>query len=304
MYKGSYASDVDNAVFIHTRAGLQHSPVLSITGFKKPAIAVRFSPVLYKLLPGKSRHIDLPYRMVFAVATQDSVFIYDTQRLEPLAVAASIHYAVITDVSWSADGKVVMASSADGFVSSIVIGESLLGGDIETYDIPSYVRNHPITLNTKCVKESVVVRGQKDGDNQITAPAKKTQLQQKNTALNMIKAPQISSPTPSIIEMLKISSEVNGTAVHNNEKSVRKPATATSASDNDDVNKVAARKIKNKKSKSGIDSIIHKTTNKGEDSKDVDSIAFVGESIPQSGATEHKKRRIVPTLISRLSHDK
>ena len=49
----------------------------------QPAIAVRFCPILFeveKRPPGTaSLPIDLPYRMVFAIATRDSVVIYDTQ---------------------------------------------------------------------------------------------------------------------------------------------------------------------------------------------------------------------------------
>ena len=49
----------------------------------QPAIAIRFCPVLFELeaLPvgTASLPIDLPYRMVFAIATRDSIIIYDTQ---------------------------------------------------------------------------------------------------------------------------------------------------------------------------------------------------------------------------------
>jgi chromatin assembly factor 1 subunit B len=44
--------------------------------------------------------IGLPYRMVFAVATQDSVWIYDTQQGGPLCCFSNMHYASFTDLSW------------------------------------------------------------------------------------------------------------------------------------------------------------------------------------------------------------
>ena len=43
---------------------------------------------------------DLPYRMIFAVATQDSVWIYDTQQGGPICCFSNMHYASFTDLSW------------------------------------------------------------------------------------------------------------------------------------------------------------------------------------------------------------
>lgn len=43
---------------------------------------------------------DLPYRILFAVATQDSVILYDTQQPMPIAYWSSYHYASITDIAW------------------------------------------------------------------------------------------------------------------------------------------------------------------------------------------------------------
>jgi hypothetical protein len=42
----------------------------------------------------------LPYRLIFAVATLDSLFIYDTQHSGPIVIFAGIHYAAITDIAW------------------------------------------------------------------------------------------------------------------------------------------------------------------------------------------------------------
>lgn len=43
---------------------------------------------------------DLPYRMVYAVATLDSVYLYDTQQAGPLAMLGNLHYAPFTDLTW------------------------------------------------------------------------------------------------------------------------------------------------------------------------------------------------------------
>lgn len=42
----------------------------------------------------------LPYRMLFAVATQDTVMIYDTQQAGPICMFSNLHYAAFTDVAW------------------------------------------------------------------------------------------------------------------------------------------------------------------------------------------------------------
>ena len=42
----------------------------------------------------------LPYRIVYAVATQDSVLVYDTQQQTPLVVVSNLHYVTFTDVTW------------------------------------------------------------------------------------------------------------------------------------------------------------------------------------------------------------
>lgn len=42
----------------------------------------------------------LPYRIVYAVATQDAVLVYDTQQQTPICVVSNLHFATFTDLSW------------------------------------------------------------------------------------------------------------------------------------------------------------------------------------------------------------
>ena len=90
---------------------------------KEYSIAVRFSPVKYKLRhwPVEKKQegsVDggaqskrkpweenktlfaLPYRMVYAVATLNSVVLYDTQQEEAFARISQIHYIGLTDLTW------------------------------------------------------------------------------------------------------------------------------------------------------------------------------------------------------------
>lgn len=64
---------------------------------------------------------------MFAVATQDSILFYDSQRLFPFAYVSQIHYLRLTDISWSPDGRMLIVTSTDGFSSFVVFQPNELG---------------------------------------------------------------------------------------------------------------------------------------------------------------------------------
>ena len=43
--------------------------------------------------------------MVFAVATIDSILLYDTQQATPFGYISNIHYAALTDLTWYVLGQ-------------------------------------------------------------------------------------------------------------------------------------------------------------------------------------------------------
>ncbi|KAK5109694.1 hypothetical protein LTR62_006817 [Meristemomyces frigidus] len=69
----------------------------------------------------------LPYRIVYAVATQDAIHVYDTQQQRPLCVVSNLHYATFTDLSWSTDGQTLLMTSSDGFCSALTFAPGELG---------------------------------------------------------------------------------------------------------------------------------------------------------------------------------
>ncbi|KAG5929612.1 hypothetical protein E4U42_005317 [Claviceps africana] len=77
--------------------------------------------------PGPSPAFLLSYRMVYAVATQDSVLVYDTQQKTPVCVVSNLHCATFTDLAWSSDGLTLIISSSDGFCSSLSFAAGELG---------------------------------------------------------------------------------------------------------------------------------------------------------------------------------
>ena len=97
-------------------------------------------------LVGPKPAFALPYRIVYGVATQDTVYVYDTQQQRPLCVVSNLHYATFTDLTWSSDGNTLLISSSDGFTSTLTFSPGELGtkyhGSLQTRV------NQPTALNT------------------------------------------------------------------------------------------------------------------------------------------------------------
>jgi hypothetical protein len=129
-------------------------PLAQLQCGPKPSVVVRFNPVVFELLakpaantgcdasepavasaaeastsqpvedagavPGSEGVVgpfNLGHRVIFAVGTLDSVFIYDTQAWgAPIALLTGLHYAPLTDLAWSSDGRTLVVSSSDGCV--------------------------------------------------------------------------------------------------------------------------------------------------------------------------------------------
>lgn len=81
----------------------------------------------------------LPYRIVYAVATQDTVLVYDTQQNTPLCVVSNLHFATFTDLTWSHDGLTLIMSSSDGFCSTLSFAPGELG---QPYTAPAMSAAH------------------------------------------------------------------------------------------------------------------------------------------------------------------
>ncbi|KAL7643421.1 UNVERIFIED_CONTAM: hypothetical protein RMT77_005403 [Armadillidium vulgare] len=148
-----------NVSHIFTRTSFSR-PVLCLPTQDKYTIAVRFCPILFALrelkCPGDengtyTQLFDLPYRMVFAVATQNSVLIYDTQQPVPFAKVSNIHYTRLSDVSWSSDGKILVVSSTDGYCSLVSFCEGELG---IPYESTKEINQESPLHNNSCTNSS------------------------------------------------------------------------------------------------------------------------------------------------------
>ncbi|KAI4498884.1 hypothetical protein M0802_006059 [Mischocyttarus mexicanus] len=116
-----------NATIVFSRHNLKE-PIMILPSLDESTIAIRCCPVYFEIKKdGPTPMIELPYRMIFAVATQHSILIYDTQQISPIAVISNIHYTRLTDIAWSSDGYFLVVSSTDGYCSIIHFSQNELG---------------------------------------------------------------------------------------------------------------------------------------------------------------------------------
>ncbi|XP_034608537.1 chromatin assembly factor 1 subunit B isoform X1 [Trachemys scripta elegans] len=128
--------NVTNTTYVFSRKNLKR-PIAHLPCPGKATLAVRCCPVYFELRPARKKDessqksipalINLPYRLVFAVASEDSVLFYDTQQSFPFGYVSNIHYHTLSDISWSSDGSFLAISSTDGYCSFVTFEEDELG---------------------------------------------------------------------------------------------------------------------------------------------------------------------------------
>ncbi|XP_057708567.1 chromatin assembly factor 1 subunit B [Corythoichthys intestinalis] len=124
-----------NTTYIFSRKGLKR-PIAHLPCPTKATLAVRCCPIYFELRTKKAEDgssqpfpnlFKLPYRMVFAVASEDSIFLYDTQQALPFGLVSNIHYHTLSDLTWSGDGSFLAVSSTDGYCSFLSFSPGELG---------------------------------------------------------------------------------------------------------------------------------------------------------------------------------
>ena len=150
------ARSMTGAVYLFARANFAQSnaPIAALPGHKTSTIAVSFSPILYRLREDANGQapvsvFGLPYRMLYAVATQETVWIYDTQQAGPLYCFSNLHYASFTDLAWSPDGQTLLMASSDGYCSIAVFDYNELGRAYTYAEQPSLRRVEPVRVETR-----------------------------------------------------------------------------------------------------------------------------------------------------------
>lgn len=155
-------------------------------------VAVRCSPVLYRLRPYDAEKnppmITLPYRMIYAVATKNSVFFYDTQQAVPFAIVSNIHYTRLTDLTWSNDGNILIVSSTDGFCSVLTFSDKELG---ERYEDMDAVLCAAAKSSENLPQRNRKIKRQKLRKNSLDESSKRKPLQDKTKANNIAAKPSV-----------------------------------------------------------------------------------------------------------------
>ncbi|XP_019945463.1 chromatin assembly factor 1 subunit B [Paralichthys olivaceus] len=127
--------NIMNTTYIFSRKSLKR-PIAHLPCPTKATLAVRCCPVYFELRTKKGEDgseqplpntFQLPYRMVFAVASEDSIFLYDTQQTLPFGLVSNIHYHTLSDLTWSRDGSFLAVSSTDGYCSFLSFSPGELG---------------------------------------------------------------------------------------------------------------------------------------------------------------------------------
>uniref|UniRef100_K3XC86 CAF1B/HIR1 beta-propeller domain-containing protein n=1 Tax=Globisporangium ultimum (strain ATCC 200006 / CBS 805.95 / DAOM BR144) TaxID=431595 RepID=K3XC86_GLOUD len=218
IFRATEASSPVNTVYAFARGNLSE-PTLHLPGQEKASLGVRCSPLLYELRRQEAEDGDeskptpnffqTPYRSVFAVITLNTVIIYDTQQVHPICTLKDLHYADLTDVSWSRDGQVLSISSMDGYLSFIQFEEGFFGTPVASKDrvamnqqkmqamfaTPKLSRKknktHPTTATTA---------GEDQNGNAVKTPGSATKKKQKVTTLQArskkLEQPKLSEASP------------------------------------------------------------------------------------------------------------
>lgn len=115
-----------NAILVFKSSNFNKALAFYPTG-REVGLCCKFSPILYKLKPNETNIWQMPYRIIFAVATSRSIIIYDSQQSSPIGYISQVHLARLTDLVWSNDGKFLMVSSYDGYCTFITFEEGEFG---------------------------------------------------------------------------------------------------------------------------------------------------------------------------------
>ncbi|KAL0449806.1 UNVERIFIED_CONTAM: Chromatin assembly factor 1 subunit FAS2 [Sesamum latifolium] len=125
--KSTPTSEPVNTAYVLSRKDLSR-PALMLPGASKPVVAIRFCPLTFSLRGSNtSPFFKLPYRLIFAVATLNSLYIYDTESIQPIVIVAGVHYAAVTDIAWSPTGNYLALSSQDGYCTLLEFENQELG---------------------------------------------------------------------------------------------------------------------------------------------------------------------------------
>uniref|UniRef100_UPI00398EB0D5 chromatin assembly factor 1 subunit B n=1 Tax=Pristiophorus japonicus TaxID=55135 RepID=UPI00398EB0D5 len=180
--------NVTNTTYVFSRKNLKR-PVAHLPCPAKATLAVRCCPIYFELRqhkvegesPKKMNMLNLPYRLVFAVASEDSILLYDTQQTVPFGYISNIHYHTLSDITWSKDGTFLTISSTDGYCSFITFEKDELGVPLKEKPV--------LSMQIPSISEKKLKKGQANRMTPITPKQPECSTASRNVDQN-------DSPTP------------------------------------------------------------------------------------------------------------
>lgn len=134
---------VENCCYIVGRGQVSTgSPTARITGFTKAVLGIRCNPRLFQNIKDSEEALfRLPYRIVYAVFTMDTLMIFDSRQSHPIAAFSDLHYGSLTDIAWAPDGYSLLLTSTDGFCSLVEFEASDLGHVLDAGEQASIIED-------------------------------------------------------------------------------------------------------------------------------------------------------------------
>ncbi|KAL3450191.1 WD40-repeat-containing domain protein [Aspergillus insuetus] len=218
----------------------------------------------------------LPYRVVYAVATQDAVLVYDTQQQAPLCIVSNLHFATFTDLAWSNDGLTLVMSSSDGFCSTLSFAPGELGQPYTAQITapPSAPAAQPTSALPTPTHPNVAVPAPSTVPPPPASPARSNSVSSIATQRASQQAEVINNPTPTLGSVPLV------TATHSAQPPATLPLTTPP--------ETPMSAVSQSESNAGSTVLGKRSESEKEESQDASA----------EPAQPPKKRRVAPTLIS------
>ena len=224
--------NINSTIFLF----INFRPALVLPSPDQYTVAVRFCPILFELRDSKAKPIiPLPYRMIFAVATKCSVYLYDTQQKIPFGLISNIHYTRLTDLSWSNNGKVLLVSSTDGYCSIVHFSNGELGEIYKEKSLQEIIDAKTVMDCEPKKKKKVKKNGRANGDLTKSVSAEDNKMDVENDENEEMEVDEIPKESvdkisldnlpESIKEMIPVDKIIKSNEIFSPEKQVGSTAT-------------------------------------------------------------------------------
>jgi chromatin assembly factor 1 subunit B len=153
-----------NGVYAYHSEFLQNGPWFSLGQYQKSTVSIKFCPVWFKSDNTQG------YKFVYGVASLDQIVFYDTDNTLPLGIVGKLHYAGLTDFSWSCNGRYIILSSNDGYCSMVQFEPEEFGVALNEMSLPETVEEAEplirvvnVPENESIVQNSIQIMSNLDG---------------------------------------------------------------------------------------------------------------------------------------------